>query len=264
MAKESSGMFRKLANLFFPCNCECLSAEPEPSLIQKEFVGEMKNTYTCVTCGSKYPAKQNFYDLNLHFPACGESKYEENSRPNKLQEPHFTLKDLFDEYFRAEKLQGEGQFYCKSCDSLQDAEKTVDLTKFPNVLILSIARFSYNMETQSKSKIQHLMRFPKILMVNDHEACEGGNQSHLKYGDMYGLTGVIVHKGASVHLGHYYCFGRHNKPVTLQTRTSSDVFEDDWYVCNDSHVSYTGNFSAVEESSCDSAYILFYTKVNKL
>lgn len=64
---------------------------------------------------------------------------------------------------------------------------------------------------------------------------------------LYGLTGVIVHSGASSECGHYYCYARHSQTGQVNAKLlekvsdnleNLDLLSDKWYSFNDSRVSH--------------------------
>lgn len=77
-------------------------------------------------------------------------------------------------------------------------------------------------------------------------ACENVTQGN-KSCHLYGLSGVIVHSGASSECGHYYCYARHSQSGKVDSDLLSqagsnlenlDLLPDKWYNFNDSRVSH--------------------------
>ncbi|CAG5118563.1 unnamed protein product [Candidula unifasciata] len=92
--------------------------------------------------------------------------------------------------------------------------------------------------------------------------------------DLYGLTSVIVHSGASSECGHYYCYARHSQTGQVSAKLldkvsdnnlgNLDLLSDRWYSFNDSRVSHAtfDSFSNVTKKfSKDTAYVLIYRKL---
>lgn len=53
----------------------------------------------------------------------------------------------------SESLRGENKFFCDTCCSLQEAQKSMRIKRLPNVLALHLKRFKY---------IEDLQRFKKL------------------------------------------------------------------------------------------------------
>jgi len=96
-----------------------------------------------------------------------------------------------------------------------------------------------------------------------------------KRGEVYSLSGVVVHSGTSSECGHYYSYARHSlfcDPEiicdSLETRKSEDDFDflqDKWYLFNDSRVSYATYSSfcdVTQRFTKDTAYVLFYKRID--
>ena len=111
----------------------------------------------------------------------------------------------------------------------------------PMVLILQLMRFTYNMSTNQREKIDTKYTFPHELNLTD----EMSDKSEV----IYDLCGVIVHSGCAFG-GHYYSYVG---------------YDGDWYCTNDSYVT---NFDMSKlpkvaqggSNTRESAYILFYRK----
>ena len=90
-----------------------------------------------------------------------------SSLPTKLREsglradaPHISITELLEYFFEPEVLEGSNQYHCDQCNSLQDAERSVTLSKAPNFLVLTLKRFAYNVRTQQRSKILQSVSYP--------------------------------------------------------------------------------------------------------
>jgi ubiquitin carboxyl-terminal hydrolase 35/38 len=69
-------------------------------------------------------------------------------------------------YVASEKLSGDNQYRCSTCnDQLRDASKFVAITKAPQHLIITLNRFSYDLDTQSRKKITQEVQYPDWLDV---------------------------------------------------------------------------------------------------
>ncbi|XP_070553223.1 ubiquitin carboxyl-terminal hydrolase 38-like [Ptychodera flava] len=212
------------------------------------------------------------------------------------------LEELIDHFLAPEILEGENKYYCEKCQSLQNAVRYLEIKHPPQFLILTLLRFSYDVKLHTRSKLLTDVKYPRLLrlplrgsqsskldLVSRLRADEGADamsqspsmkrrcHSSQDGKDMsdcydreyrtYALTSAIVHSGTSSESGHYYCYGRHTTPVNLHVDEDSgdtDYLPDQWYLFNDSRVSYScfKSFSNVTKHfSKDTAYVLFYKRI---
>ena len=94
------------------------------------------------------------------------------SLPTKLREsglrvdtPHISITQLLEYFFEPEVLEGSNQYHCDQCNSLQDAERTVTISRASNFLVLTLKRFAYNVRTQQRSKILQSVSYPLVLKL---------------------------------------------------------------------------------------------------
>lgn len=94
------------------------------------------------------------------------------SLPTKLREsglrtdaPDISLTQLLEYFFEPEILEGSNQYHCDQCNSLQDAERSVTISKASNFLVLTLKRFAYNVRTQQRSKILQSVSYPLVLKL---------------------------------------------------------------------------------------------------
>jgi uncharacterized UBP type Zn finger protein len=66
---------------------------------------------------------------------------------------HSCLQDALDSHFGIEMLSGENRYKC-SIHGLQEAEKTLRMAQFPEVLIIHLKRFSFDPQTLQMLKVR--------------------------------------------------------------------------------------------------------------
>ncbi|KAJ8028115.1 Ubiquitin carboxyl-terminal hydrolase 38 [Holothuria leucospilota] len=202
------------------------------------------------------------------------------------------LETLLKHYFSPELLSGDNQYHCDSCHHLQDAQKTSHIIKAPEILVLTLMRFSYDALLQRRCKIQDHVKLPKNLNLlrknqnlmvgprldseEDEEERTLPETKKLKADEMvedgdeesvdYTLIGAVVHSGLSSESGHYYCYGRTD--YIDDSLTSLDAHgnrEEQWCLFNDDRVSHSSfeSLSNISSRFCnDTAYVLFYQKLS--
>ena len=88
------------------------------------------------------------------------------SKPEKETKP-LHLNDLLQYYLKPEKLTGDNKYFCEKCNSLQDGERTLNVIKAPDHLIITLLRFSYDVKLQSRSKIFREVKYPRDYDTTD-------------------------------------------------------------------------------------------------
>lgn len=146
-----------------------------------------------------------------------------------------SVTDLLNYFLAPEVLTGENQYYCESCASLQNAEKTIQITEEPEYLILTLLRFSYDQKHHVRRKILDNVSLPLVLElpvkrtslsslsegwsadadftdVNENLAKKlkpsGTEEAFCPKLVSYLLSSVVVHSGVSSESGHYYSYAR--------------------------------------------------------
>jgi len=69
---------------------------------------------------------------------------------------------------KPETLDGDNQYMCEKCEKKVDAEKGVKFDKCPQILSLSVNRFTLDFNTFQRVKLQDHFTFPTILNLNDY------------------------------------------------------------------------------------------------
>ncbi|XP_077865359.1 ubiquitin carboxyl-terminal hydrolase 38-like [Saccoglossus kowalevskii] len=272
------------------CTSEEASQDTSSSIVEKYFGGKSATITRCLTCNHVSTREESFIDLPLAFPekskpnagsnhdnSCmkggqGEIEKKDGDENNctftekkdvedkkddvsDSQRNTVALEDLIGHFLAPELLEGENQYFCEKCKSLQDAERFLEIRSIPRFLILTLLRFSYDVKLHTRSKLLTDVKYPKILdlpmrgmhrkkdsmldKLTMHESntdsespslkrrcpsCESGDdllvndKSELRN---YALSSVIVHSGVSSESGHYYCYARHTTPPPSPSATQT-------------------------------------------
>ncbi|KAK0163763.1 hypothetical protein PV328_002459 [Microctonus aethiopoides] len=165
------------------------------------------------------------------------------------------LYESLDEVTVKDTLEGDNMYTCSQCGKKARAEKRACFKKLPHILCFNTMRYTFNMGTMLKEKVNTHFSFPlrldmsgyveKKLMQqhcrddrrkvgeNEKTECENEEKETLEK-DMdeqrsenyqYDLIGVTVHTGTADG-GHYYSF--------IRDRTSAN--KDKWFLFNDAEV----------------------------
>ncbi|XP_060035016.1 ubiquitin carboxyl-terminal hydrolase 38 isoform X4 [Erinaceus europaeus] len=156
--------------------------------------------------------------------------------PQKPGEITPSVTDLLNYFLAPEILTGDNQYYCENCASLQNAEKTMQITEEPEYLILTLLRFSYDQKYHVRRKILDNVSLPLVLelpvkrtlpfsSVSESWALDvdladigenlakklkpsGTEEARCPTLVPYLLSSVVVHSGISSESGHYYSYAR--------------------------------------------------------
>ena len=190
---EFNNLFlQKLEGCLKECAGEGDEAERVKRLVASEFAGETISTINS-HCTHSSERSSSFLDVTLMI------------RGKK------TLLDCLDAFIEPEQLTGHNAYYCGRCGHKSNAEKQTRFTSLPPVLNLQLIRFHYDVESGQKKKLNDRIFLPYRLNMQPYMASTSSDSSSDGSGGgeagrfEYELTGVLRHKGASAHRGHYTC-----------------------------------------------------------
>ena len=169
----------------------------------------------CLKCKNETFREENFLDISI-------------SITNQQNQKFDTLHECLENFFNEEMMEESSQIYCEKCKSKTNFMKKTFIKKPPNVLILHLCRFSYDLK-----KLNHNVEIPTILHLNRFSI------KNDKISDAYELKCVIHHFG-NLFGGHYV--------------GSCKDENDDWIVYDDTNVKNVKNIQS------PSNYVLFYVK----
>ncbi|XP_057336925.1 ubiquitin carboxyl-terminal hydrolase puf [Microplitis mediator] len=164
------------------------------------------------------------------------------------------LYESLDEVTVKDTLEGDNMYTCSQCGKKARAEKRACFKKLPHILCFNTMRYTFNMGTMLKEKVNTHFSFPLRLDMSgyvekklipqhyredkrkeecDKTECENDDKINIDKDDdnsraehyQYDLIGVTVHTGTADG-GHYYSF--------IRDRTSAN--KDKWFLFNDAEV----------------------------
>jgi len=228
-------------------------------LLQATFGGKVCNQLKCKSCNSIKRNYEDLYTLSL------EIKNQHN------------FNDALTKFIQPTSVTG---FFCEFCKTKVEVSKRSVLASLPNVLIVHLQRFTFNMDTGMQEKIHSRFEFPNLinLKMYTEEGCEIDKDTKkiIKENEYYEykLVGIVVHSG-NAQGGHYYSFININRsPEYFEEPRFSKPENDQWLEFNDRIVRefdfkkvptecFGGEPSILmdTENSCTkSAYMLFYER----
>ncbi|XP_015123639.1 ubiquitin carboxyl-terminal hydrolase 34 [Diachasma alloeum] len=166
------------------------------------------------------------------------------------------LYESLDEVTVKDTLEGDNMYTCSQCGKKARAEKRACFKKLPHILCFNTMRYTFNMGTMLKEKVNTHFSFPlrldmsgyvekKLMSHHEKRKCEtekteceneeeeeemkskreDQEEEHRAEHYQYDLIGVTVHTGTADG-GHYYSF--------IKDRTSAN--KDKWFLFNDAEV----------------------------
>ncbi|XP_021794516.1 ubiquitin carboxyl-terminal hydrolase 38 isoform X2 [Papio anubis] len=193
------------------------------SVVNERTTGSPPNEFYCSE-NTSVPNESNRILVNKDVP----------QKPGGETTPSVT--DLLNYFLAPEILTGDNQYYCENCASLQNAEKTMQITEEPEYLILTLLRFSYDQKYHVRRKILDNVSLPLVLELPVKRTTSFSSLSEswsvdVDFTDLsenlakklkpsgtdeasctklvpYLLSSVVVHSGISSESGHYYSYAR--------------------------------------------------------
>ncbi|KAL3873492.1 hypothetical protein ACJMK2_036602 [Sinanodonta woodiana] len=206
------------------------------------------------------------------------------------------LYESLDEVTVKDMLEGDNMYTCSKCQKKVRAEKRACFRKLPKILCFNTMRYTFNMVTMMKEKVNTHFSFPLRLDMSDYMEKNLISQDKLQDDEEdngfiekeqatqdddiyeYELNGVTVHTGTADG-GHYYSFIR-------DKMNKSETGQDKWFLFNDAEVkpfdpsqiaaecfggemtsktydSVTEKFMDFSFEKTNSAYMLFYERLPK-
>ena len=209
--------------------------------------GTIGSTVKCLTCEHEIKTDESFISLPLPIHRSTASNSIFDSIQNIIEksknffayetEKDVTLYECLENLLSNEQLGANGQWFCHNCHGLTDATKKLDLHLLPQVLILQLKRFTYDLT--NNSKITTKVQIEEVLNLEKFVPNNHTNQS-----TKYNLVAVLVHIG-TLASGHYTTFARH-------------LDNHYWYHFNDKHV----RLASLNEVITSDAYVLVYERAS--
>jgi len=153
---------------------------------------------------------------------------------------NISLQSLLDDYLQPQAF-SNANAQCDSCGKNHDRLQTTVFRKLPNIFIIQLMRFGYDIPKKTPIKYMTTVQLPDSIDL-DEVPQFGAPQKH-----KYDLHAVIVHNGITADSGHYATF----------VRTTAKK----WVVYNDSAAAQSIQKNEnVFSSAYWTPYILFYKK----
>ncbi|XP_054154148.1 ubiquitin carboxyl-terminal hydrolase 34-like [Oppia nitens] len=215
-------------------------------MVKRLFSGSLSNNVVSLDCPHISQTTEEFYTLRCQVADMRN------------------LNESLDEITVKDTLEGDNMYNCSRCGRKVRAEKRACIKNLPKILCFNTMRYTFNMVTMTKEKVNTHFSFPfqldmapyleknliKASTTNNPKESVGGDEAmstdsnndqqqqqqqqppnNLISPDTsteYVLIGVTVHTGTADG-GHYYSFIR-------ERETASACAQDKWYLFNDAEV----------------------------
>ncbi|KAL0432671.1 UNVERIFIED_CONTAM: Ubiquitin carboxyl-terminal hydrolase 16 [Sesamum latifolium] len=162
------------------------SLDEETTLLGLTFGGYLQSKIECMGVGGTSKQHERIMDLTVEIG--GEIE---------------TLEDSLSLFTRSEMLDGENKYYCRRCNSYEQAEKKLRVSEAPNVLTIALKRFQLG----TYGKLNKAVKFPEVLNLAPYMS---GTSDKCP---IYQLYGIVVHLDVmnSAVSGHYVCYIKNNE-----------------------------------------------------
>ncbi|KAA3673450.1 ubiquitin carboxyl-terminal hydrolase 40 [Paragonimus westermani] len=174
-----------------------LKGTNETNLISDLFRGIQCTRIRCLKCGRTSERNDEFHDINL-------SVMEYDSVEASLTA-----------HTQIERLTGDNQYFCESCQGKVDAVKMTRFEELPPILTLSLSRFYFDSKTMQSVKLEKMCSFPLILDMNSFFMDKPNQKTK------YDLFSVVLHVGGSTGGGHYHAFIKDPYGTMRESHTQS-------------------------------------------
>ncbi|XP_036323922.1 ubiquitin carboxyl-terminal hydrolase puf isoform X1 [Rhagoletis pomonella] len=234
----NTGEQKDMAEFFIDLVSKLEEMTPElKDLVKRLFCGTLSNNVVSLDCGHVSRTAEEFYTVRCQVADMRN------------------LQESLDEVTVKDTLEGDNMYTCSQCGKKVRAEKRACFKKLPQILCFNTMRYTFNMVTMLKEKVNTHFSFPMVLSMADYvektlmphqykEEREKRKQEQEKQNTdndgankaidedideclEYELVGVTVHTGTADG-GHYYSF--------IKERNKSVLQHDRWFLFNDAEV----------------------------
>ncbi|MCJ1322384.1 hypothetical protein MMC15_007732 [Xylographa vitiligo] len=241
-----------LDQLHNSCGCVAQVYKPCECLYHRTFYGKLRSTMTCLSCKNVTVSEDPIVDLSLDIRQ--QIRRRKVDAKASTAETPLELSTCLKSFTSPEKL-GVDAYTCKSdqCENTpQRTKKHMTIKKLPPTVCIQFKRYEHN--KGNPQKLNTKVNFPLQLDMSPYtsrahrkkKTSEHQPLSPLPVSPLnprspgwYDLSTVVVHEGAEVTGGHYYCFCRR---------------DDQWFKFDDHRVTLATEAQVLDAN----AYLLFY------
>eukprot|EP00978_Attheya_sp_CCMP212_P008450 scaffold19858_cov56-Attheya_sp.AAC.7 len=197
----------EFAKLLFERMNEAFQKRTSQGLLPTLFGGHYTYKTTCLKCSGVSKRQESFMDLTLPIVDATEIVPSKGKGSKRTKLLDTDVQKCLEKFLEHERLTGDNLYLCEQCESKQEAERRLTLTKLPPVLNVQLTRYVFDMKLYSKRKVTNLVKLPRILSVplTNDDAFQTNHPDSIDSinSKEYILCAVLNHQGSSAHGGHY-------------------------------------------------------------
>ncbi|GFH51921.1 hypothetical protein CTEN210_08397 [Chaetoceros tenuissimus] len=193
----------------------------------------IKLSRKCDSCGSSESSHETFNRLALEV------------HDRDMSDNEWSVSKSLEKYFSTEKIEN---FQCEECSNSTSCTRCTTIVTRPKALLVQLKRFAYDNDQMQK-------RSEKVAPTKDISLEKFVDEKHADETEssfMYGLTGVVFHKGRTPFSGHY---------TADALRRSTNSEEKEWVNFNDLATARSSFEHVNSELSQTNNYLVLYRRV---
>ena len=125
------------------------------------FGGTQRNVVRCGECGAVSFKRERFTEIALSMERREPIQGGDHEEASGL-----CAEQLILDHFGAERLEGENKYFCSECGHKVVAERTIEIVHAPKHLMLCFKRFSWNLKTMKRLKLNEVRSLSLSLWMN--------------------------------------------------------------------------------------------------
>lgn len=161
------------------------------NLINSLYRGSFAHQIKCLQCGTLRSRSEYFLDITV-----------------PLQKFTSIRESLAAQFIETETLQASNQYFCETCNAKSDAQLGLKIAALPPILVLSLARFEYDVQAEDRVKNSSSFTFPLTLDLAPYVVAPEDSGASPVPSETYSLFAVVIHRGKSALMGHYHAYIR--------------------------------------------------------
>lgn len=217
-------------------------------IVTRLFQGQLRSVLLCEECGTKRVQAEPF--MNISLALSEEAERLKRASNEGGDGAKLSIQTCLDHYVLPEKLADPVD--CPNCKKRTNTKAQHTFSKLPKILCLHLKRF----DAARNKKIEEFVSYPARGLnmgpllshwceVSSVPSKETKSETTAESKIPYDLFGTVNHLG-NMQSGHY---------------VANVKVKDQWYHCNDAHVSRAGDGKGEEAVlNSEGAYILFYIR----
>ena len=193
----------------------------------------IKLSRKCDSCGSSESSHETFNRLALEV------------HDRDMSDNEWNIEKSLEQYFSTEKVEN---FQCEECNNSISCTRCTTIVSRPKALLVQLKRFAYDNDQMQK-------RSEKVAPTKDISLEKFIDEKHADETEssfMYGLTGIVFHKGRTPFSGHY---------TADALRRSANSQEKEWVNFNDLATAKSSFEHVNSELSQTNNYLVLYSRV---